>query len=90
MSTEHVSPQWHLVFDERFEMVAPSNEDNDDHAADIWTNLFNDPATQDWYFDESSTNPTDVPPELDEEWLDDDDPVTPTRHRCRLSRLRQL
>jgi hypothetical protein len=45
MSTEHVSPQWHLVFDERFETVTPSEEEDDDRAADIWTNLFNDPAT---------------------------------------------
>jgi hypothetical protein len=35
MNTEHVSPQWHLVFDERFETVAPSDDDDNDRAADI-------------------------------------------------------
>jgi hypothetical protein len=92
LTTEHVSPQWHLVYDERFETVCSTDEDNVEES-EIWTSLFNDPESRDWYFDESSTNPTDTIPELDDEWLDDSE-TTETgntrRRRRRSRRLQQL
>jgi hypothetical protein len=92
LTTEHVSPQWHLVYDERFETVSSTDEDNVEES-EIWTSLFNDPQSRDWYFDESSTNPADTIPELDDEWLDDSE-TTETgntrRRRRRSRRLQQL
>jgi hypothetical protein len=42
LTTEHVSPQWHLVYDEHFKTVSSTDEDNVEES-EIWTSLFNDP-----------------------------------------------
>ena len=85
---EHVLPQWHLVFDERFETVTTSESDQEEAAA-IWTNLFNAPESRDWYFDKNDTEPTTVPPQLESEWQDNDDLETArTRRARRRARIR--
>jgi hypothetical protein len=89
LTTEHMSPQWHLVYDERFETVNSTDEDNVEES-EIWTSLFNDPQSRDWYFDESSTNPTDTIPELDDEWQDDGETTTAGNTRRRRQRSRRL
>ena len=69
LKTEHVSPQWHLVFDKHFETVSSTDKDDDKEGA-IWTSLFTDAELCDWYFNKNSTNPVDAVTELDEEWQD--------------------
>jgi hypothetical protein len=89
LRTEHVSPQWHIVFDKRFETVTTTDADEEDATAAIWTNLFNAPESRDWYFDENDTSPTTVPPQLDPEWQDNDDLETArTRRQRRRARIR--
>ena len=64
LRTKHVSPQWHMVFNERFETVTTSEADQEEEEA-IWTNLFNAPESRNWYFDKNDGNPTTVPPQLE-------------------------
>ena len=43
LCTEHMSPQWHLVYDKHFKTVS-ALDTNKNKADTIWTSLFNDPA----------------------------------------------
>ena len=63
LSTGHVSPQFHVVFDDWFSTV--STEDKaplDDIHDDVWSKMFNDHRFQ-AHFDD------DDPMDLDDEWL---------------------
>jgi len=48
LDTEHVSPQWHVVYDERFTTVTAAEPDDDD-LGKIWIRLFHE--SRDYYVD---------------------------------------
>jgi hypothetical protein len=60
LRTGHISPQFHVVYDDRFETVAREDDVLDPQ---LWNDLFHE---QRVYYPEDG----DVPPDLSDEWLD--------------------
>ena len=62
LTTGHVSPQFHVVFDDWFTTVSTEDKSAEDIEDVVWSQLFNDHRFQ-VHFDD------DDPMELDDEWL---------------------
>ena len=81
LQTGHVSPQWHVAYDELFETTTSAGR-NEEELEAIWNEMFRE--HRDYYADDASTRQEDEPPDLADDWLTDDE--LQARQRIRRNR----